>query len=168
MATYVKEMTQKNVFTAIADLFTANPDLTLTLPGGVVVTAETAAQYMAERAQAVAKKNVNGDKKLTPKQEENQRIMEAVLAHMEWEKKYTVAQLHKSMTENGLFPEGADVSPNRLSALIQKMYKRDGVEDLTMPVHRVVEARVAYFQKNIDYRPAEEVTEEVAEEEVAE
>lgn len=160
----MKKLIQKNVLSALESAMAECPDFAITVPFGKDATAtltNTAiCQWFAVRRAALEKKSAGGATKLTPKQEENQRIMDALLEYMDWDKKYTVAQLHKGMTENGLFPEGVEVSPNRLSAVIQKLYKRDGVEDLTMPIHRVVEARVAYFQKNIDHRPAEE---EVAE-----
>lgn len=152
MAKYVKEMTQKNVYEALSALMAEHPELNITLPGDVVVNATTVSEYLMERAVAVAKKN-SGERKLSEKQQKNEEIKVALLAYMVPEQKYTVTQLFKALMEQGVLPD--DMTTNRLSALIQQLYKRDGVEDLTMPVHRVVDRRVAYFKLNPDYQAPE-------------
>lgn len=158
MAKYVKEMTQKNVYEALSALMAEHPELNITLPGDVVVNATTVSEYLMERAVAVAKKN-SGERKLSEKQQKNEEIKAALLALMREKTaenadfKATVTQLFKALMEQGALPD--DMTTNRLSALIQLLYKRDGVEDLTMPIHRVVDRRVAYFKLNPDHQAPE-------------
>ena len=90
--------------------------------------------FIDHELELLAKKN-SAEKKPTALQIANEGIKQAIVNFMEQGKLYTITDLIKSV------PECADLSNQRVSALVRQMY------DCTDPIlERVEEKRKAYFR----------------------
>lgn len=143
-----KAMTQKTVFSAIADLLSEAPDQTLTV-AGVEIPYPDVATYMQERVAAVANKNKGGTKADPVKEGIKAQVLAHLRAHPATQ--YTISGLLKDPDLN--LPE--DVSQNRLTALVSQMVNKDNPTDPACPIVREVVKRVAYFRANPDYQAPE-------------
>lgn len=90
--------------------------------------------FIDHEIELLSKKN-SAEKKPTATQVANEGIKQAIVNHMEQGKLYTITDLIKSV------PECADLSNQRVSALVRQMY------DCADPIiERVEEKRKAYFR----------------------
>ncbi len=101
--------------------------------------------FIDHELELLAKKN-SADRKPTAKQTENDGIKATILGFMEPNKVYTITDLLKAVP--GL---PADMTNQRLSALMRQMYNKDVANDPNFPVVRVEEKRKAYFMLNPDF-----------------
>ena len=77
----------------------------------------------------------NGDRKPTAQQTANEGIKQAILDNMTENRLYTITEMCKE------FPECADLSNQRMSALLKQMY------DCENPtIKKIVDKRKTYFQ----------------------
>lgn len=88
--------------------------------------------FIDHEIELLEKKN-SADKKPTAQQVVNKSTAEAILAHMEDGKMYTITDLIKSV------PECADMTNQRVSAIVRQM--------IDVSVRRVEDKRKAYFVK---------------------
>lgn len=114
------KLTKKDKFQMLADLpaVQSNPMLV---------------EFIAHEMELLAKKN-SAEKKPTAQQVANVGIQTAILNSMEVGKAYTITDLIKSV------PECADLTNQRVSALVRQMVDGGSVE-------RFEEKRKAYFRK---------------------
>jgi len=91
-------------------------------------------EFFEKRLEQLNKK-ATAEKKLTPHQQENEKIKEGILDCMEKEVKYTIADM---MVCFDCFPE--DITPQRISALLTQLGPRG-----TKQVIRTEEKGKAYF-----------------------
>lgn len=112
-----KKMTKKDYFEQIKAKYTLTTD-------------EIA--FIDHEIELLEKKN-SADKKPTAQQVANKSTAEAILAHMEDGKMYTITDLIKSV------PECADMTNQRVSAIVRQM--------IDVSVRRVEDKRKAYFVK---------------------
>ena len=91
--------------------------------------------FIEHELELLAKKN-SAEKKPTAAQVANKGIKDAIYNNMQENRLYTITELIKEV------PECAELSNQRVSALVRQMY------DCAEPVlERVVEKRKAYFRK---------------------
>ena len=90
-------------------------------------------QFIEHEIELLEKKNA-ADKKPTAQQKENDGIKDAVLNGMTDNRMYTITELIKEI------PECADLTNQRVSALVRQLVAEDKVE-------RFEEKRKAYFRK---------------------
>lgn len=102
-------------------------------------------EFINHELELLAKKN-SVDKKPTAKQAVNEGIKTLLLSSMEEGKVYTITDLLKAV--DGL---PADMTNQRLSALMRQMYNKDVANDPNFPVVRIEEKRKAYFMLNPDF-----------------
>jgi hypothetical protein len=102
-------------------------------------------EFINHELELLAKKN-SVDKKPTAKQAVNEGIKTLLLSSMEEGKVYTITDLLKAV--DGL---PADMTNQRLSALMRQMYNKDVPNDPAFPVVRIEEKRKAYFMLNPDF-----------------
>lgn len=116
-----KKMTKKDYYATLLalDEVKSNPDLV---------------SFINHEIDLLAKKASGASDKPTAKQKENANYKVAILSAMEDGKSYTITEMSKTFTEL------ADLSPNRISALVTQL-KNEG------KVVRTEEKRVAYFSK---------------------
>lgn len=117
-----KKPTKRDHFTALLNLseVKANPVLV---------------DFIEHELELLAKKN-SAEKKPTAAQVANKGIKDAIYNNMQENRLYTITELIKEV------PECAELSNQRVSALVRQMY------DCAEPVlERVVEKRKAYFRK---------------------
>ncbi len=128
----MKKMTKREKFEMIANIaeVKANPILV---------------DFINHELELLAKKN-SSDKKPTAKQAQNDGIKSLILSSMEEGKVYTITDLLKSI--EGL---PADMTNQRMSALMRQMYNKDVANDPNFPVVRIEEKRKAYFMLNPDF-----------------
>lgn len=130
-----KKMTKREMYEQIK----ANYNLT-----------EEEVKFIDHELELLAKKN-SAEKKPTATQTANVGIKKAIAQGMEFGKKYTITDLMKSI------PAIADLSNQRVSALVRQMIDDDVVE-------RTEEKRKAYFSLVKPLETEEEETEEEVEE----
>lgn len=88
-------------------------------------------EFVAHEMELLAKKTE--DKKPTAKQAENASIQSAILEAMESGKRYTITDMMKQI------PACAELTNQRVAAIIRPL--------IDVSIERIVEKRVAYFQK---------------------
>ena len=120
MANKTTKLTKKDKFEMLAKLPAVQSDPVLS-------------EFIAHEMELLAKKN-SAEKKPTAQQVANVGIQTAILNGMEVGKAYTVTDLIKSV------PECADLTNQRVSALVRQMVDGGSVE-------RFEEKRKAYFRK---------------------
>ena len=128
----MKKITKRERFESLLKLSQVQAD-----PGMV--------DFINHELELLAKKN-SADKKPTAKQAQNEDIKSAILSSMEDGKVYTITDLLKSV--DGL---PADMTNQRMSALMRQMYNKDVPNDPAFPVCRIEEKRKAYFMLNPDF-----------------
>ena len=118
--TTIKKMTKADYFRQIMANYPLNED-------------EKA--FVEHELELLAKKN-SAEKKPTAAQVANESLKQAIVNGMESDKLYTITDIIKSV------PECADLTNQRVSALVRQMY------DCAEPVlERMEEKRKAYFRK---------------------
>lgn len=120
MANKTTKLTKKDKFEMLAKLPAVQSDPVLS-------------EFIAHEMELLAKKN-SAEKKPTAQQVANVGIQTAILNGMEVGKAYTITDLIKSV------PECADLTNQRVSALVRQMVDGGSVE-------RFEEKRKAYFRK---------------------
>ena len=120
MANKTTKLTKKDKFGMLAKLPAVQSDPVLS-------------EFIAHEMELLAKKN-SAEKKPTAQQVANVGIQTAILNGMEVGKAYTITDLIKSV------PECADLTNQRVSALVRQMVDSGSVE-------RFEEKRKAYFRK---------------------
>ena len=120
MANKTAKLTKKDKFEMLAKLPAVQSDPVLS-------------EFIAHEMELLAKKN-SAEKKPTAQQVANVGIQTAILNGMEVGKAYTITDLIKSV------PECADLTNQRVSALVRQMVDSGSVE-------RFEEKRKAYFRK---------------------
>lgn len=120
MANKTTKLTKKDKFEMLAKLPAVQSDPVLS-------------EFIAHEMELLAKKN-SAEKKPTAQQVANVGIQTAILNGMEVGKAYTITDLIKSV------PECADLTNQRVSALVRQMVDSGSVE-------RFEEKRKAYFRK---------------------
>ena len=128
----MKKITKRERFESLLTLSQVQAD-----PGMV--------DFINHELELLAKKN-SADKKPTAKQAQNDSIKSLILSSMEEGKVYTITDLLKSI--EGL---PADMTNQRMSALMRQMYNKDVANDPNFPVCRIEEKRKAYFMLNPDF-----------------
>ena len=128
----MKKITKRERFESLLTLSQVQAD-----PGMV--------EFINHELELLAKKN-SADKKPTAKQAQNDGIKSLILSSMEEGKVYTITDLLKSV--EGL---PADMTNQRMSALMRQMYSKDTANDPNFPVVRIEEKRKAYFMLNPDF-----------------
>ena len=120
MANKTAKLTKKDKFEMLAKLPAVQSDPVLS-------------EFIAHEMELLTKKN-SAEKKPTAQQVANVGIQTAILNGMEVGKAYTITDLIKSV------PECADLTNQRISALVRQMVDGGSVE-------RFEEKRKAYFRK---------------------
>ena len=120
MANKTTKLTKKDKFEMLAKLPAVQSDPVLS-------------EFIAHEMELLSKKN-SAEKKPTAQQTANVGIQTAILNGMEVGKAYTITDLIKSV------PECADLTNQRVSALVRQMVDGGSVE-------RFEEKRKAYFRK---------------------
>lgn len=120
MANKTTKLTKKDKFEMLAKLPAVQSDPVLS-------------EFIAHEMELLSKKN-SAEKKPTAQQVANVGIQTAILNGMEVGKAYTITDLIKSV------PECADLTNQRVSALVRQMVDGGSVE-------RFEEKRKAYFRK---------------------
>lgn len=120
MANKTAKLTKKDKFEMLAKLPAVQSDPVLS-------------EFIAHEMELLSKKN-SAEKKPTAQQVANVGIQTAILNGMEVGKAYTITDLIKSV------PECADLTNQRVSALVRQMVDGGSVE-------RFEEKRKAYFRK---------------------
>jgi len=120
MANKTTKLTKKDKFEMLANLPAVQSDPVLS-------------EFIAHEMELLSKKN-SAEKKPTAQQVANVGIQTAILNGMEVGKAYTITDLIKSV------PECADLTNQRVSALVRQMVDGGSVE-------RFEEKRKAYFRK---------------------
>ena len=115
------KITQKIGFTRARDLFAERGD-------------EEMVEFFDKRLEQLAKK-ATAERKLTPHQQENEKIKEGILACMEQDVKYTIADM---LVCFDCFPE--TMTPQRVSALLSQLGERG-----TKEIVRTENKGKAYF-----------------------
>ena len=128
----MKKITKRERFESLLTLSQVQAD-----PGMV--------EFINHELELLAKKN-SADKKPTAKQAQNDGIKSLILSSMEEGKVYTITDLLKSV--EGL---PADMTNQRMSALMRQMYSKDVANDPNFPIVRIEEKRKAYFMLNPDF-----------------
>ena len=96
------------------------------------ITAEQMAEFIAHELELLSKKNV-GEKKLTAQQIANKQICEGIVAGMEDNRLYQIADMMKEI------PACAGLSSQRVTALVKQM--------LDVEIERIEDKRKAFFRK---------------------
>lgn len=96
------------------------------------ITAEQMVEFIAHELELLTKKNV-GEKKLTAQQIANKQICENILAGMEDNRLYQIADMMKEI------PACEGLSSQRVTALVKQM--------LDVTVERIEDKRKAFFRK---------------------
>ena len=99
-------------------------------------------EFIEHELELLAKKN-SADKKQTAKQTVNEGIKQEILDFMVENQLYTITDLLKSVPN---LP--ADMTNQRMSALMRQMYDKDDAQNPNFPVSRIEEKRKAYFMLN--------------------
>ena len=131
MTNTTKKLTKKDKFNALATMLNSIGPTNVVVDG---LTAGDLAEFIAHEIDLLNNRNT-GDRKPTAKQTENDGIKQAILDNMTENRLYTITEMVKE------FPECADLSNQRMSALLNQMCK-----DENPAIKRVVDKRKTYFQ----------------------
>ena len=122
--TNTKKLTKKDHFNAL-----------LSIPA--VSTNQTLVDFINHELELLAKKNAStGEKKMTPQQVINEAIKAEILANMQANRLYTIAEMVKE------FEVCKDFSSSKMSSLLKQMYSSE-----TPTVERIEEKRKVFFRK---------------------
>jgi hypothetical protein len=102
-------------------------------------------EFIDHELELLAKKNVS-EKKPTAKQTQNEVIKTNILSVLTEGKVMTVTDLLKNVPD---LP--ADMTNQRMSALLRQMYNKDNLSDPAYPLTRIEEKRKAYFMRNPEW-----------------
>lgn len=102
-------------------------------------------EFIDRELELLAKKN-SADKKPTAKQTANEVIKANILTVLTEGKVMTVTDLLKNVPD---LP--ADMTNQRMSALLRQMYNKENLSDPAYPLTRIEEKRKAYFMRNPEW-----------------
>ena len=128
--TKTTKLTKSDRFTALRAYLDANPDAVFHTPKGDI-TAKDMGEFVAHEIELLSKKN-SADKKPTAQQTANAGIQSAIVEGMKANRLYTVTEIIKEI------PECADLTNQRVSALLRQMIERGEIV-------RTTDKQKAYF-----------------------
>lgn len=129
--TNTKKLTKKDKFNALATMLNS-VDPTNVVANGI--TASELAEFIAHEIDLLENRK-QGDRKPTAQQNANESIKQVILDNMTENRLYTITEMCKE------FPECADLSNQRMSAILKQMY------DCENPtIKKIVDKRKTYFQ----------------------
>ncbi len=102
-------------------------------------------EFIEHEMELLAKKNTS-EKKPTAKQTQIEVIKTNILSVLTEGKVMTVTDLLKNVPD---LP--ADMTNQRMSALLRQMYNKDNLSDPAYPLTRIEEKRKAYFMRNPEW-----------------
>lgn len=124
------KLTKADRFTALQKFLSDNPDMVFHTAKGDI-TAKDMEDFVAHELELLSKKN-SADKKPTAQQTANAGIQSAIVEGMKPNRLYTVTEIIKEI------PECADLTNQRVSALLRQMIERGEIV-------RTTDKRKAYF-----------------------
>ena len=126
-----KKLTKKDKFNALATMLNSIDPTNVVADG---LTASDLAEFIAHEIDLLENRK-SGDRKPTAQQTANEGIKQAILDNMTENRLYTITEMVKE------FPECAELSNQRMSALLKQMY------DCENPaIKKIVDKRKTYFQ----------------------
>lgn len=124
------KMTKADRFTALRAYLEANPSMKFSTPKGDI-SAEDMTIFLEHELELLSKKN-SAEKKPTAQQTANEGVKTAILEGLEIGELYTITDIIKAV------PECADLTNQRVSALVRQMVEADLMV-------RTEDKRKAYF-----------------------
>ena len=131
MATTSKKLTKKDKFTALLNMLSSIDPVNVVADG---MTAGDLSEFIAHEIDLLDNRKT-GDRKPTAQQTANEGIKQVILDRMTENRLYTITEMVKE------FPECAELSNQRMSALLNQMCK-----DENPAIKKVVDKRKTYFQ----------------------
>lgn len=131
MATTNKKITKKDKFNALATMLNSVDPVNVVADG---ITAGELAEFIAHEIDLLNNRK-QGEKKPTAQQTANEGIKQAILDRMTENRLYTITEMVKEFTEC------ADLSNQRMSALLNQMCKEENPA-----IEKVVDKRKTYFK----------------------
>jgi hypothetical protein len=129
--TNTKKLTKKDKFNALATMLNS-VDPTNVVANGI--TASERAEFISHEIDLLENRK-QGDRQPTAQQTANESIKQVILDNMTENRLYTITEMCKE------FPECADLSNQRMSAILKQMY------DCENPtIKKIVDKRKTYFQ----------------------
>ena len=134
----MKKLIKKDYFNAISNYLSENVDNNdvIATVKDQEITAEMIFGFIDKEIEQLNKKNNSSSGKLTAKQQENEKLKEAILDFMEEEKGYTVTDLIKNV------PALDGMSQQKVSAIVRLMKENDNT------LKKEMIKRVSYFFLN--------------------
>lgn len=129
--TITKKFTKKDKFNALATMLNSLNSTNVVADG---LTAGDLLEFIDHEIELLNNRKT-GDRKPTAQQTANEGIKQAILDNMTENRLYTISEMVKE------FPECAELSNQRMSALLKQMY------DCENPlIKKIVDKRKTYFQ----------------------
>jgi hypothetical protein len=142
----MKKLTKKDYYLTAINFLNAMVTETVATVKEQEITTDDLSDFFSKEVALLEKKNSgNSNRKLTPQQETNEKIKQAILDYMEENGgKYTITEMMSFPVVNEVEPP---VSNQRVSALVRQLLdESEELTDETKPLKKVVEKRKSYFE----------------------